>query len=42
MRFVAQQGEHGLMATVHPVEITDGQGTGRRQCRVLNASEILA
>jgi hypothetical protein len=37
-RFVVQQRQHGLVATVHTIEITDGQRTGLRQFRMLNAS----
>jgi hypothetical protein len=30
-RLALQQGEHGLVATVHTVEIADGQGAARKR-----------
>jgi hypothetical protein len=36
-----QQGQHGLVATVHTVEIADGQRTGRRQgCMMETAKDL--
>ena len=40
-RFVAQQGEHGLVATVHTIEIADGQGAGGGQVGVVKTAENL-
>jgi hypothetical protein len=33
--FAAHKGEHGLVASVHAVEITDGQGASRGQLGVM-------
>jgi hypothetical protein len=41
MCFAAQQGQHGLVATVHAVKIADGQGAGRGQPWVIEAAENL-
>jgi hypothetical protein len=39
--FAAQQGQHGLVAAVHAIEIADGQGAGGGQAGVLEASKNL-
>jgi hypothetical protein len=38
---VAQQGQHGLVAAVHAVEVADGERAGRRDAGVLEAAENL-
>jgi hypothetical protein len=37
----AQQGQHGLVATVHTIEVANGEGTGRGQGGVMKATEDL-
>jgi hypothetical protein len=39
--FRAQQGQHGLMPTVYPVKIADGQGTGLGQAGVVESAKDL-
>jgi hypothetical protein len=39
--FVFQQRQHGLVTTVHPIEIADGQCTRGSDATVMNASENL-
>ena len=40
-RFTAQQGQHGLVAPVHAIEIANGQGAGRSQAGVVEAAKYL-
>jgi len=41
LRLVAQQRQHRLMAAMDPVEIADGQRTGRRQgCMMETAKDL--
>ena len=36
---VAQQGQHGLVATVHPIKVANGQGAGLGELGVVETSE---
>jgi hypothetical protein len=40
-RFVAQQSQHGLVATVNAIEITDGDRAGWRQFGMVNTAKDL-
>jgi predicted RNA-binding protein with PUA domain len=38
---VVQEGQHGLVAAVHAIEVPDGQCAGRRDVRVVEAAKYL-
>jgi hypothetical protein len=38
-RFVVQQSQHGLMASVHPIKVANGQRARRGQLRMLKTSK---
>jgi hypothetical protein len=40
-RFVAQQSQHGLVAAVHTIKITNGHSAGLCQSGVVNAAKDL-